>query len=185
MTENMLLRGSGAWLRLGCASVLALSLSACGSGEFGDLDQFMAEVKSKPQGVIEPMPTFAPYKPFTYAAAGLRAPFDVPVKVKDIASLEPVVSVRPDPNRQKEFLEGFSIENIHMVGTLFRSGVLWVLLDDGQGGVHRVTTGNYVGRNNGKIVEVSESFVSVKEIVPNGADNWVERPRTLKLKESK
>ncbi len=172
-------------LRLAGVTALFVCLSGCGGGEFSDLDRFMTEVKAKPQGVIEPMPTFQPYKPFSYAAAGLRAPFDEPVKVKDIALLEPVVSVKPDPSRQKEFLEGFSIENISMVGTLSKDGVLWVLLDDGQGGVHRVTMGNYVGRNNGKIVEVSESFVALKEIVPNGADNWVERPRTLKLKESK
>lgn len=174
-----------AW-RAASMVVMLGALTACGGdGEFADLRKYMEGVRSKPQGVIEPIPTFPPYTPFTYGAAGLRAPFDVPVKIRDIASLEPLVAVKPDPDRQKEFLENFGIEGISMVGTLSKDGVLWVLLDDGQGGVHRVTQGNYIGRNNGKIIEVNESFISVKEIVPNGADSWVERPRTLKLKESK
>lgn len=162
-----------------------LALGGCGGGsEFPDIDQYMADVKAVPQGVIEPIPTFQPYRPFTYAAAGMRAPFDIPVKIKDIASLAPLATVKPDPDRSKEFLENFNIEALVMVGTLSRGGQLWGLVDDSQGGVHRVTVGNYMGRNNGKIVELTESYISLKEIVPNGADSWVERPRTLKLKDS-
>jgi type IV pilus assembly protein PilP len=62
--------------------------------------------------------------------------------------------------------------------------VLWVLIDDGEEGIHRVREGNYLGRNHGKIVEISESYVSVIEIVSTGVEGWIERPRTLKLSET-
>ena len=71
-----------------------------------------------------------------------------------------------------------------MVGTLEQSGQIWVIIDDGSGGVHRVKQGDYLGRNHGRIIEVSEAYVAVVEIVPNGLDGWVERPRSLKMRDS-
>jgi type IV pilus assembly protein PilP len=69
-----------------------------------------------------------------------------------------------------------------MVGTLERSSNKWTLIKDPSGGVHRVSLGNYLGRHHGKIVEMTDSYVGVIEIVSDGSeDGWVERPRTIKL----
>lgn len=167
-------------------AVLATAwLSACSGGDHEDLKAFMEEVKARPKGHIEPIPTFRPYEAFTYSATALRGPFDKPVDVKEITRIaQPSSNVKPDLNRVKEFLERFNIEALSMVGSLEQYGQLWVLIDDGEGGVHRVKNGNYMGRNHGKIVETTETYVSVVEIVPNGVDGWVERPRTLKLRDS-
>ena len=71
---------------------------------------------------------------------------------------------------------------LSMVGTLERDGVSWTLIGDPQGGVHRVKVGNFLGRHHGKIVEMTETYVAVVEIVSDGTkDGWVERPRTIKL----
>lgn len=63
-------------------TALGLSLAAlagCGGGsDFGDLQQFMDEVRAKPKGTIEPLPAFIPYEAFTYSAAALRHPFQPP-----------------------------------------------------------------------------------------------------------
>ena len=68
-----------------------------------------------------------------------------------------------------------------MVGTLQQQEVLWALMQDRDGGVHRVKKGNYLGRNHGRIIDASETYIAIVEIVPNGVDGWVERPRTIKL----
>jgi type IV pilus assembly protein PilP len=45
-----------------------------------------------------------------------------------------------------------------------------------------VQVGNYLGRNHGKIVELTETYLAVVEIVTDGtSDGWVERPRTIEL----
>ena len=63
-----------------------------------------------------------------------------------------------------------------------RDGVDWTLIQDPEGGIHRVTTGNFLGRHHGKIVEMNEIYIAVVEIVADGTqDGWVERPRTIKL----
>ena len=89
--------------------------------------------------------------------------------------------MEPDEERPKEFLEQFTFDSLKMVGTLSRAGVDWCLIRDPEGGVHRVRVGNFIGRDHGKIVEMTDSFVAVIEIVSDGNEGWIERPRTIKL----
>ncbi len=158
-------------------------LASCGSDNFDDLHAFMAEVKATPGGRIEPVPTFAPYKPFDYSATSFRAPFDRPVVVKaeDIAASATVDP--PSTTRPKELLEQVSIESLRMVGTFEKDSQLWALLRDGQRNIYPVKNGNYIGRNHGKIVATSTTYIQVVEVISNGANGWVERPRVLELKE--
>jgi len=69
-----------------------------------------------------------------------------------------------------------------MVGTLANGGGRYALIKGGDG-VHRVKIGDYLGRNHGRIVEISDAGVDVVEIVPDGEGGWLERPRSLTLKE--
>lgn len=168
--------------KLWALAPLSLLLSACGSGNYDDLDAYMAQVKEKPAGIIKPIPPFKAYTSFTYGATGKRSPFEKPIEVREIARLQVSTAVKPDDNRTREYLEQFSIDSLDMVGTLEQGGVLWALMQDQNGGVHRVTEGNYIGKNHGKIIQATDSYLSVIEIVPNGVDGWVQRPRTIKLK---
>jgi type IV pilus assembly protein PilP len=163
--------------------LIAAFLTGCVDGSHSDLKSWMGEVKARPKGKIEPIPVFEPYHAFSYSATALRGPFDIPIKISEISSLLPSQDVKPDENRPKEFLERFNIESLVLVGTLEQHGQLWSLINDGEGGVHRVKLGNYLGRNHGRIVETTEIYISVVEIVPNGLGGWIERPKTIKLKE--
>ena len=162
---------------------LALMLNACGqSGQFQDLQDFMAETKRRPHGQIDPLPSFTPYQPFSYSAMTLRSPFEKPVPVDEKAA-KGGRSVAPDPNRVKEFLEGFNITSLKMVGSITKGGKLWALIDNGEGSVVSATLGNYLGKNNGKIISADASQLEVMEIVADGSSGWVERPRIIKLEE--
>lgn len=164
------------------ALALAVGVAGC-SSDMSDLDAFMATVRAKPAKPIDPIPTFKPYETFIYSAQSLRAPFDVPVSVKEITRMLQGTSIKPDLDRPKEFLERFNFESLSMVGTVNKSGTLWVLINDGEGGVHRVKMGNYLGKDHGKIVAATETEISVVEIVPSGVGSWIERPRTIELAE--
>lgn len=163
-------------------AALVITLAACGDGSYQDLDEFMAEIKSRPADMIKPIPVFKAYKAFAYSASALRSPFDRSVEVAEIARLQMASDVKPDSNRAKEYLEQFTLDSLSMTGTLGQGDILWALMQDEQGGVHRVKPGNYMGRNHGRIIESTDSYVSVIEIVPNGVEGWVERPRSIKLK---
>ncbi len=142
----------------------------------------MDEVRAKPKGTIEPLPSFQPYEAFTYSAANMRSPFQPPVKIDLAQRQKGSQDIHPDETRVRQFLEGFNIENFTMVGTLASHGSVFGLLHGG-GGVHRVKVGDYVGRNHGRIVNIDEASVEVIEIVPDGEGGWLERPRSLSLKE--
>jgi type IV pilus assembly protein PilP len=167
---------------LGVTAVFGLMLVGCGGGDFSDLDAFMADKRARPGGIIAPIPTFKAYEAFAYSATAMRSPFDRPIEVREIAQLQAISAIKPDDNRAKEFLEQYTFDSLRMVGGLARAGVDWVLVRDPDGGIHRVTLGNFLGRNHGKIVEMAETYVAVIEIVSDGTENgWVERPRTIKL----
>ena len=164
------------------ALLCVVLLSACGQKNFNDLDSFMEEKRARPGGIIAPIPTFKAYEAFAYSAATLRSPFDQPLDVREIKQLQSTSTVKPDETRSKEFLEQYTFDSLAMVGSLRRSGVDWTLIRDPDGGVHRVTTGHYLGRHHGRIVQMSDTYVAVVEIVSDGTtDGWVERPRTIKL----
>jgi type IV pilus assembly protein PilP len=102
--------------------------------------------------------------------------------VREIAQLQAIAAIKPDANRTKEFLEQYTFDSLLMVGTLERDDNRWTLIKDPDGGVHRVKVGNFLGRHDGKIIEMTDTFLSVVEIVSDGTpDGWVERPRTIKL----
>ena len=172
-------------LRAGLSFPLLLAvllLSGCGSRDFSDLDAFMDEKRARPGGIIDPIPTFKAYEAFSYGATRLRSPFDRPIEVREITQLQSVSSVQPDDTRAKEFLEQFTFDSLQMVGTLERGGQDWALVQDPDGGIHRVQIGNYLGRNHGKIVELTGTYLGVVEIVSDGtSEGWVERPRTIEL----
>jgi len=168
--------------------LMILVISGCSGGGQQDLVKYMQEVHQRPAKAIEPIPSFPEYRSFTYSAAGTRSPFDPPVElvVGDLGmQLGTRTDLKPDPTRPKEYLENFSISAITMVGTISKGGGLWALVNDGTGNIHRVTTGNYMGRNLGRIVSISNTQVSLVELVPDGGNGWVERPKVLKLIESK
>jgi len=170
-------------VRLISLSLSFAVLAGCGGGgNFADLQAYMDEVRAKPKGSIEPLPAFQPYEAFTYSASALRSPFQPPVKIDLARQQKGTKDIRPDDTRIKQFLEGFNIENFTMVGSLSNDGGMYALVQ-GAGGVHRVRVGDYLGRNHGRVVSINEAAVDVLEIVPDGDGGWLERPRSLTLKE--
>lgn len=175
-------RAGVAWLGVCMASLL----TACSQGEgFSDLDQYMAETRSKPRGHVEPLPEFKAYEAFSYSAADRRSPFEVPIEVQlTMVDQVPESNVEPNLDRPKEVLENYGLTELKMVGTLRGTGGdLFGLVADSDGGIHRVRAGNYMGTNYGRIIGVNDSRIELIEIVPNGRGGWVERPRSLSLDE--
>jgi type IV pilus assembly protein PilP len=161
---------------------LVALLSACTDNEgMIALQDYVSSVVNRPPGVIEPPPEFVTYEAFTYSAASLRGPFDLPVDASAALRNQQNNLVRPDENRVREPLENFAIGNLAMVGTLGRGGETWALIRDENGSVTRVGVGNYLGRNHGRISAVTQNQVDIVEIVPTGDGGWIERPQSIPL----
>ena len=161
------------------AAVLALT-GCTPSKDFSDIEAFMDDVDNRPRGRIEPLPPIETIPPFAYMASTKRSPFDPPVVLKRV-DRQSGPKVTPDFNRVKQFLEQFPIASLSMVGTLAQDGKTFALVQDSDGGVHRVQSGDYVGTDHGQIANVSDTTIELIEIVPDGTGGWVERARTVSL----
>ena len=156
-------------------------LSACGASEMTDLKQFVSDKAERPGGLIEPIPTFTAYEAFAYSAAGMRSPFDRPIEVVELTTLRLRSSLAPDRNRPREFLEQFDVDSLLLVGRLERQGLNGLYCAT-QVVVSTECARNYVGPDNGRVVDVGAGYVAIMEIVTDGTPNgYVERPRTLEL----
>lgn len=160
----------------------AVALTAC-SASFEDVQAQMEAIRHKPRGKVEPPPEFTPMPTFTYAAHQLRSPFAPPMSAEQML-MNSGKKVEPDLNRPQEYLERFNLEALRFRGTLQRpNGPLFALVEDSNGGVQRVKVGSYMGKNQGRVVEIAPTQISIVEVVPDGRDGWVERPRSLTLSE--
>jgi len=156
-----------------------LGLTGC-SSDMDDLDRYINDVKARPGGRIEPLPEITPYEVFTYVAdaEGLRSPF-VPDSPQSAAG--PGGGARPDLERSREFLEQFPLDTLQMVGTLELANATFGLVQTSDGLIHRVSQGNYVGQNDGRIVAVTESEIQVVEIISDGIGGYLERDAAIGL----
>lgn len=68
-----------------------------------------------------------------------------------------------------------------MVGTLAQKSDNWGLVQTNDGTIHRVKSGNYMGRNHGRIIRINEQNIELTELVPNGSGGWIERQQAVAL----
>ena len=157
-----------------------LFLSACGSGEFSDLKEFVDQSGQGLRGRVEPLPQVKPYEPMTYNAFDLPDPF----KPRQI---EPERNAgggpAPDLTRRKEPLEAYPLESLKMVGTLERGSQRWALIKTPDNNLYRVRKGNYLGQNFGTIAMITESSITLKELIQDTTGSWSERTSNLQLLE--
>ena len=169
--------------KLGNVLLLAtviIGLVACGSDN-DDLDVYINDVKARPGGRIEPLPEITPYEGFTYIAdaEGLRSPFvpDTP----QVSTSGAGGGIRPDSARSREFLEGFPLDTLGMVGTLYIGDTMYGLVQTSDGLIHRVVPGNYLGQNDGRISNIDESEIELVEIISDGIGGYIERDAAISL----
>lgn len=165
--------------RLLAAALAATTLSACSGGN-DDLRAYIDEVKARPGGRIEPLPQVQPAPTFVYEAGTRRSPF-APDAPQRRVSNDPNAVDGPDRNRPREFLEQFPLDTLRMVGTLADRRASFGLVQTTDGLVHRVTVGNHLGQNYGRIVGISDSAIELVEIIPDGLGGFLERPAAIAL----
>lgn len=163
------------------AGSCTLALAACGGEEHSDLRQFVKESDKIPVGRIPPLPEVKPYEPFAYNAYDLTDPFK-PRKIEPPKTAAKG-GLQPDFNRPREALEAFALENLKMVGTLQQKQQVFALVKAPDNSLYRVTAGNYLGQNFGRIVGISETDIKLKEIVQDSGGNWEEKDQALLLQE--
>ncbi len=158
--------------------LVTLGLGGCTGGDLDDLRAFVAQTGKDMQGKIEPLPEVKVYEPFSYGAFDLSDPFK-PRKLTTGGG----GGVQPDFARPREPLETFSLETLTMVGVLAQQGVTHAVVRTPENAIYHVRVGNYMGQNFGRITQIRETEVTLRENVQDSAGDWSERTSSLMLQE--
>ena len=185
--SNSLLRGMTTGTRAVVICVTVAALSGCIDRDKSDLEAYAQEVLARKGSRIDELPPVEPYEVYTYASVDGVDPFEAFYKETTVPLAESASGSAsgPKPNfdRNPEELEGHSLDALRMMGTVDMNTELWGIIRSPDGTIHRVKVGNYVGRNHGKIIAISEESIDLNEIVEDGRGGYQERDAALALAE--
>lgn len=167
---------------------MLMFLTACGDNH-SDLEQYVDQVKRTASSNVEPIPVISLFMGEEYTAQGLRNPFvsgsqsggypKPAVRNKTATNLPQ--QPRPDASRPRDYLERFPLSSLTMVGTLSKPNMRWGLVRDGQGMIHAVTVGDYLGEDSGEIIAITPNQIRINETVPNNLGGWMQTRVALNL----
>ncbi len=172
---------------------LAFALTGCGSSDMSDLQAYVAQVKKRPNPQVDPLPTITPVPPVNYCCDpdNRRDPFKVNDANQDDNAIadsgqKGIVCDTPEPNfnRQRFGLESMPLDSLMMVGTMSdtKGGLVGIVKDKSEI-VYRVSVGQYVGQNFGRIEYISPAKIEIVELKRDDRGCWVEFPASIALPE--
>ncbi len=165
------------------AVALPLCLAGCGE-EQGELSQWIEQQKREVKPNVQPLSKPKKFNPQAYASLVGVEPFSnqkLTVALKQEAR-QPNSLLAVEINRRKEPLEAYPLDSMSMVGSVVKGGRTYALLRV-DNLLYQVKLGDYLGQNYGKIAKISETDVSLREIVQDAAGEWIERTSALQLQE--
>ncbi|MDD2879508.1 MAG: pilus assembly protein PilP [Rhodoferax sp.] len=167
--------------------IVAATLTGCGAAPEDDLRQWMAVQKSETHPKIKPITEPKVFKPELYTMVSDVEPFS---NVKLTQSLKKDSTqaasngalIAPELARRKEPLEEFPMDGMALVGSMVKAGKPVALVTVGKL-LYQVRVGDHLGQNFGRVTKISETEVSLREIVQDAAGEWIERTASLQLQE--
>ena len=168
---------------LATALVAAFFLAGC-TADQQELSQWMDQQRREVKPNVQPLSPPKKFNPQAYVALGGVEPFSsqkLTVALKQEAR-QPNSLLSAELNRRKEPLEAYPLDSMTMVGSVTKAGRPYALLRVDRL-LYQVKQGDYLGQNYGKITKISETDVSLREIVQDAAGEWIERTSALQLQE--
>lgn len=163
--------------------IAATLLAACG-GEQDELTAWMEQQKREVKPSVTPLSPPKKFDPQPYAAVAGVEPFSqqkLTVALKQ-EQRQPNSLLAAEINRRREPLEAYPLDSMSMVGSVTKQGAPSALLRV-DNLLYQVKLGDHLGQNYGKITRISETEVTLREIVQDAAGEWIERSSSLQLQE--
>ena len=160
-----------------------LLLAAC-SAEQQELAQWMEQQRKEVKPNVQPILPPKKFNPQAYLATDSVEPFSsqkLTVAIKQEAR-QPNSLLASEINRRPEPLESYPLDSVSMVGSVTKQNKPFALLKVDKL-LYQVKLGDYLGQNYGKIIKITETDVSLREIVQDASGEWTERISSIQLQE--
>lgn len=174
------------WWNLAVGLFAALLLSACGESADDELRQWMAEQRNAQHPAAEAVAPPKQFDPQPYTANQSVEPFAAQRLIGALrAEAMPAANqglMDAEMARPKDPLEAYPLDAMAMVGSLRRGGQQIALIRVDKL-IYPVKVGEHLGQNFGKVIQISDAELVLREIVQDGAGEWIEKKTTLQLQE--
>jgi len=170
-------------------SVLAMAglLSACGASGEDEIRQWIVQERNQTRPRVAPIPAPKQFIPEAYTNSTAVEPFSnlkltQALRRESSQSVANAGLVTPELARRKEPLEAYPLDTMTLVGSLSKAGqtVALVRVDNL---LYQVKAGAYLGQNYGRVTRITETQLTLREIVQDAAGEWIERAASLELQE--
>lgn len=164
-------------------AALAALLAGCGP-DTDELQTWMEQQRREAKSNVSPLQPPSKFDPQPYEAGTGMDPFSrqkLSVAIRQEAR-QPNSMLAAELNRRKEPLESYPLDSMTMVGSVAKAGSPFALVRV-DNLLYQVKVGDYLGQNYGRITSITETAVTLREIVQDAAGEWIERPVTLQLQE--
>jgi type IV pilus assembly protein PilP len=133
---------------------------------------------------VQPLEVPKKFNPQPYLGSEGIEPFSVQKMAasakNDSRPANPLLTAELD--RRKEPLESYPLDTMTMVGSVVKRGQPLALIQVDRL-LYSVRVGEYMGQNYGRIMKITETELTLREVVQDAAGEWVERVGTLQLQE--
>jgi type IV pilus assembly protein PilP len=167
--------------------LLSALLVGCVSSREDDIRAWMVQERNQTKPRVAPITPPKQFIPEPYTNATAIEPFSnlkltQALKRDSAQATSNGALVAPELARRKEPLEAFPLDAMQLVGSILKAGqpVALVKVDNL---LYQVKPGNYLGLNFGRVSKISETEVTLREIVQDAVGEWIERVATLQLQE--
>lgn len=163
---------------VGLAVLLSLLVGCSNRVSVAEME--MESIRKQNAKAIEPPPEPLKIEDFKYGVQNVRDPFVAKSLLERQQKIAETPTVKPDESRIKEPLEGFELSELVYHGKVVApNGQEHGLVQTPDGMVHDVQVGRYLGKNHGRIVEITSTQVNLIEIVQDANEQYVEKTANL------
>lgn len=161
---------------------VATLLTGCQAND-ESLTDFIRGVENQARRDVEKLKPADEYVAVAYDPKVLRAPFELP-REATIAT-QPIARKdcwQPPSRARTGKLEKFPLNQLRLKGVMGIGNTVSGLVQAPNGTVYKVAPGQYLGRNNGKVTQVTHSYLLINETLPDGLGCWQKRKVKLALR---
>jgi type IV pilus assembly protein PilP len=167
--------------------LVVLGLVGCGADTQDELTQWISQQKSQTRPRVPPIAEPKQFQPQAYLPASAVDPFSnqqlTQALKRDSATVRAGTALlAPELARRKEALEAVPVDAMALVGTMVRAGQPVALIKVDRM-LFQVRPGNHLGQNYGRVVRITETELTLREVVQDAMGDWVERSASLQLQE--
>lgn len=147
------------------------------------LDNFYLESEKQGYKEIEALTEVASFEVLSYAQVESRSPFVLPRQPERLTQPKAKKTCwQPKYRKRTGTLEKYSLKKLHLKGVMGGGSDITALVQTPTGNVVKVRKGNYMGTNNGQVIEIKSKHITLKETLPDGIGCWQTRYVKLALK---